>query len=110
MTHAIGLAPPIEPSDARIRGDGRDVALRQEAAAEFALLVGENHARARVAGGQRRGESRRAAADDQHVAVGVHPVVAVGIRLGRAPCRGRTPCGCNARSAVQKLFGHMNVL
>ena len=68
----------------RIRGDGGDVAVREQAAAELALLVGENDARAGLARRPRRGESGRAPAHDQHVAVGVHLVVMVGVRLGRA--------------------------
>jgi hypothetical protein len=71
----------------RIRGDGGDVALRQEAAAEFVLLVGEDDARACIAGGERRGETCRATADDEHVAMGVHLVVAVRVGLGRRRSR-----------------------
>ena len=55
----------------------------QQAAAELFLLVGENHPRAAASGGEGGGQAGRAGADHQHVAVVVHPVVAVRIDLGR---------------------------
>ncbi len=60
-----------------------DGALGQQLTAELGLLIGEDDPRAGAPGGERRGQSRRTAADDQHVAMGVHLVVDVGIGLGR---------------------------
>ena len=76
------IAAADRPFGGGVGGNGGHLALRQEAAAELVLLVGEDHARACAAGGPRRGEARGAAAHDQHVAMGVHPVVAIGIGLG----------------------------
>ncbi|MCY1219644.1 hypothetical protein D9M72_316270 [compost metagenome] len=56
----------------------------QQAAAELFLLVGEDHAGAATAGGQGSGETGRAGADHQYVAVLVHVVVDVRVDfLGR---------------------------
>ena len=59
--------------------------LGQKRAAELGLLVGEDHARAAAAGGERRHEPGRPGADHQHVAVRVHVLVAIGIGLARRP-------------------------
>ena len=59
--------------------------LRQQRAAELGLLIGQDHARAAAAGGERRHEPGRAGADHEHVAVRVHVLVAIGIGLARRP-------------------------
>ena len=82
----------------------------QQSPTEARLLVDENHPRARPAGGERRGETGRAAADHQNVAMGVMLLVAVGIRLAR---RFAQPCGAADQvliDPVQNDAGHLNVL
>ncbi len=54
--------------------------VRQQAAAHLRLLVGEDHALARIRRRQRRREARWAGADHQHVAMGVAVDVAVRVR------------------------------
>ncbi len=83
----------------RIRGSRRDVAMGKQAAAELALLVGEDHSRTCLSGSPRRGETGRTGAHDQHVAVGVHPVVMVGIRCRRR----RTQTGRHANQLLVAL-------
>ncbi len=88
-THAIGVAPSIAPSAA---GSAVTAATSR---CDSRLPPNSHCSSARMTrapalpAGQRRGESGGPAAHDQHVAVGVHLVVAVGIRLDRARCRGR---------------------
>ena len=61
------------------------VAEADQRAAERRLLVHEQDPRAGLAGGERRGDSRRPAAHHEHVAVNRHLVVGVGIGcFGRA--------------------------
>ena len=57
--------------------------LAEQPAAELGILVGEDHPRAGAPGGQRRRQPGRSAADHQHIAVGVHLVVGIGIGLVR---------------------------
>ncbi len=71
------------------------VGLAQQRAAELRLLVAEDDARAGLGRGERRGEARRAGADDEHVAMGVALRVAVGIGRGRRPAEARR--GADAR-------------
>ena len=56
---------------------------RQQAAAEFVLLIGDNHPRAGFGAGQGRRETGRPGADHQHIAMLIEGVVTV--RIGR--CR-----------------------
>ena len=85
--------------------------LGQQAAAEARLLVGQHHPRAGAAGGERRGEPGRAAADHQHVAMGVALVVAVGIGRARrlAEARG-APDQRARRPGSRTRAGHLKVL
>lgn len=78
----------LDPLQRRLAVDLR--AAREQAAAQLALIVDEDHART-VDGRRMRGrEPRRAAADDEHVAVRVALVVAVGVeRVGRLAEAGR---------------------
>ena len=77
-----GLPPPIEPRTPT-RGDAAMSRSAQQPAAEFALLVGEDHARTRLPAANAAASPAGPPPDDQHVAVGVHLVVAVGIGLLR---------------------------
>ena len=61
------------------------------------VLVAEDDASAACARGQRRGEPGRAAADDQDVAMGERPLIAVGIGLARTRRRGPRRGGSPAR-------------
>ena len=72
-----------DPLGRRLAVDRR-LAIGEQRAADLLLLVHQDHARASAAGGERGGQASGAGADDQHVAVGVELVVAVGIGLGRA--------------------------
>lgn len=54
----------------------------EQAAAKAFLFVGEDHACAGPGRLSRRRDTRRTAADHQHIAVHVHVVVGVGIRFG----------------------------
>ena len=68
------------------------LAAAQQAAAKGRLLVGQDDPRAGGRCRPRGGEAGRTAADDQHVAMGVHLVVAVGVGLlGRAAHAGGMP-------------------
>ena len=72
----------LHPLQRRLAVDFR--AARQQRAAEFRLIVDENHARARQARRMRRRQPRRPAADHQHVAMREALVVAIGVEmLGR---------------------------
>ena len=56
----------------------------EQRAAEITVLLGQHHAGAAAAGGESRGEARRAGADHQHVAEGEALVIAVGVgKIGR---------------------------
>ena len=70
----------------------------QQAAAEFVLLVGQDDACAGAPRRQRRGESRRAAAADKHVAMRM-PLV-VNVRIGSAAALKRTRLICRPVAAV----------
>ncbi len=61
----------------------------QQAAAELFLLVGQDHPGAGARGSQGRGQAGGAGADHQHVAVAVHPVVAVRVDLGGRAAQAR---------------------
>ena len=61
-------------------------ALGQQRAAELGVALGQDHPRAAAAGGQRRHQPGRPAADHQHVAMRVPVQVAVGV--GPASARG----------------------
>ena len=57
----------------------------EQPSAETKILFGEDDASARAASGQRRHQPRRAGADHQHVATGLHLLVMIGIgKLRRA--------------------------
>ena len=63
--------------------------LVEQRAAERRLLLGEDHPRAAAAGGERRGEAGRAAADHQHVAMRMAVLVAVGVGRRRRLAQAR---------------------
>ena len=63
----------------------------QERAARLAAFVGQNDPRAVAAGGLRSGHSRGPGADDQHVAVRVHPFVPVRVLSGGRTAHTRHP-------------------
>src|SRR5690606_33801235 len=91
VAHALQLGHRLRcPLTGRLAVEG--FAGVEQAAAELFLLVGENHPRAAAPGSQCGGQTGRAGADHQHVAVLVHLVVDVRIDLG-----GRTTqAGCLA--------------
>ena len=61
----------------------------EQAAAELFLLVSQDHAGTAAGCGQCSGQAGRASADDQHVAVLVHVVVAVRVVLQRRAAKAR---------------------
>ena len=61
----------------------------QGLAAELGLLVGEYHPRAGAPRHQRRGDPRDAAAGDQHIAVRVAMLVAIGVGVARGDAEAR---------------------
>ncbi len=87
----------VDPVAGRLAVEG--FAGVEQAAAELFLLIGEDHAGAAAGCSQRRGQTGRAGADDQHVAVLVHVVVAVRIVLQR-----RTAKACGFADVL--LVGH----
>jgi hypothetical protein len=78
---------PLDPC--RGRGTVDRLAGSQQAAAEGACLLGQDHPCPRAPGGKRRREPGRAAAHHQHVAVGVELVVDVGVRSARRLAQAR---------------------
>ena len=79
----------VQPRIARAALElGERAALGQQRSAEHRLALAQDHARAAATGGQGRHQPGRAAADDQHVAMGMAMQVAVGIGLV-GPCPGR---------------------
>src|SRR6202012_1024068 len=56
----------------------------QQGAAEFRLLIAQDHACAGGRGAQRRGKARRTAADDQHVAMRM--MMEISVRVGIPWC------------------------
>ncbi len=84
-----GLPDPI----ARTRAvDGHAISgwFGQQAAAQFGLLVTENDACARLAGGQCRGEPSGTCANNQHVAVREAVGITIRIRLRRGDAQARS--------------------
>ena len=69
-----------QPGCCRLPGHGRVAG--QQPAAHLVLLVAQDHPRARAAGGQCRRQAGRAGAHDQHVAVRMALVIAVGVGHG----------------------------
>lgn len=71
----------VDPVGSRLAVEG--FAGVEQAAAELFLLVSQDHAGTTARSGQCGSQASRAGADDQHVAVPVHVVVAVRIVLQR---------------------------
>ena len=61
----------------------------EQIATELGILVGEYHPGTGLGGLQRSGETRRTATDHQHIAVHMHLVVAIRVRLGRGSAESR---------------------
>ena len=91
----------LGPGRGRLAVDG--LPARQQTAAEFVLLIGDDHARAGLGAGRGRREAGRPGADHQHIAVLIEGVVSVWIRLGR-----RLPE--SGRLADKMLIGHPQAL
>ena len=91
----------LGPGRGRLAVDGLPV--RQQAAAEFVLLIGDDHPRAGLGAGRGRREAGRPGADHQHIAMLIEGVVSV--RIGR---RRRLPE--SGRLADKMLIGHPQAL
>ena len=78
-----------EPSPRTLAVD-LDLSLGEERAAERGTFVADNDARAALACGQRRRETRWPGADDQHVAMieGARVAIRIGLARGRSQPRG----------------------
>ncbi len=83
---ASAVAPPRRAPDVPSISP---LAFGKQPAAEAEVLVGEDDAGTGAAGDQRGGEARRAAADDEQIAVGGHALVVIGVGLLGRPGRGR---------------------
>ena len=84
----------LEPGPCRLAVDGGGQ-LVQQRAAHLGLLVGKHDALAALRRRQRGRQARRTGADDEHVAVRVGVLIAVGVRRRR--CAAETCCGANGR-------------
>ena len=83
----------------------------QQPAAEPEILVGEDHARARAPGRERRHQPGGTRADHQHVAMGEGLLVVV--RIGLRPLARPSPAArriSGSYTASQNFAGHMKVL